>query len=141
MAVVMLAAMLYPRMTVLFMFVIPIEFRWLAVMYVVADLSGFLQGGSNVAHVAHLGGAAFGIAYKYYNWSITRLWSRIRSRSPRSWAPPVNRPKVRIYEPQPENLDEQVDAILDKIHREGEASLTERERSILKDASRRYKNR
>jgi hypothetical protein len=104
-------------------------------------VSGALQGGSDVAHVAHLGGAAFGVAYKYFGWRILRPWPALFGRGSRSWGAPLNRPKVRIYEPNPENLDEQVDAILDKIHREGEASLTDRERSILKDASRRYKNR
>jgi DNA-binding CsgD family transcriptional regulator len=38
-------------------------------------------------------------------------------------------------------MDEQVDAILAKIHEHGEASLTDRERTILKQASERYKQR
>jgi membrane associated rhomboid family serine protease len=144
MAVVMLSAMHFPRMKILLMFVIPIEFRWLAVMYVVADLFGFFGGGTGVAHMAHLGGAAFGLAYKYYDWRLLRTWDRLRGRfsgGGTRWVPPSRRPKVRIYQPKQENLDEQVDAILDKISREGEASLSEEERSILKDASRRYKDR
>jgi len=145
MAVVMLAAMHYPREKLLLMFVIPMEFRWLAVLYIIVDLGGFAQGGTGVAHMAHLGGAAFGIAYKHFNWRILRTWNNLLSRSSgggkRRWMPPARRPKVKIYQPSQENLDDQVDEILDKISREGEASLSDRERSILKDASRRYRDR
>jgi hypothetical protein len=53
--------------------------------------------------------------------------------------------KIRIYKPleseREEGLDAQVDAILEKISRTGESSLSDREREILKAASQRYKNR
>ena len=38
-------------------------------------------------------------------------------------------------------LDHSVDEILKKIHENGEASLTDRERKILSDASRRLRDR
>lgn len=144
MAVVFLTAMNYPRMTVLLMFVLPIELRWLAVLYAVVDVTGVFQGGSTVAHAAHLGGAAFGVLYKHYDWRVMRWWERLTSSRPRSrlFRP---RPKVRIYEPSRKeprkDFDKQVDAILEKIHRHGERSLTDQEREILKTASRRYKDR
>jgi hypothetical protein len=59
------------------------------------------------------------------------------------------RPKhVRVYRPPeqapapeaPQNFDTKVDAILDKIHAQGEASLTDQERDILRKASERYKS-
>lgn len=144
MAVVFLTAMHYPRQTVLLMFVVPIQLRWLAIGYAAFDVIGLMRHDGNVAHAAHLGGAAFGVAYKYYNWRITGFWksllnlfSRGRPRLLRG------RPKVRLYEPshseKPERLDEQVDAILEKISEQGEASLSDYERNILKAASRRYK--
>jgi hypothetical protein len=52
----------------------------------------------------------------------------------------IARGNLRLYEP-PNNLDEQVDAILEKISQSGEASLTDQEREILKAASHRYKKR
>ena len=68
------------------------------------------------------------------------------ARAARQWR--FGRKKVRIYEPTPlasdeppTSLEEQVDAILEKIHVHGETSLTERERETLKKASHRYKNR
>ena len=143
MAIVFLTAMHYPKMTVLLMFVIPVELRWIAIMYALADVFGLFHAGASVAHMAHLGGAAFGIAYKFYGWQVLRLWGRVRggfrSRVVRS------RPKVRIYQPTTEepsgNLDKQVDVILQKIHEQGESSLNPHERKILKAASNRYKKR
>ena len=145
MAVVFLTAMYFPRMTVLLMFVFPIELRWLAVLYAVVDLFGFMNPrGDIVAHFAHLGGAAFGVAYKYYGWNLTRTfqgkWSRFQSNRA------VRKSKFKVYsEPEPHlnraSLDERVDAILEKISREGEASLTDQERELLKEASSKYKKR
>ena len=41
----------------------------------------------------------------------------------------------------PQVADEDVDRILEKIHREGEGSLTRKERGILQNASREYQRR
>lgn len=142
MAVVILTAMHYPRMTVLVMFVLPVELRWLAIAYVVLDATGMLEGDIGVAHSAHLGGAAFAFLYHYFQWRISGVWNAVSRRRVFQ-----QRPKVRVYQPsveehEPErNLDEQVDAILQKIYTSGEGSLTDKERDILKTASRRYKNR
>ena len=146
MAVVFLAAMHYPREKVYVMFVVPLEFRWLAVLYALGDTFGFVRGGGDIAHVAHLGGAAFGVAYKYYGWRMYGIWNRLRGgiRLPRL----RSRPKVRLYKPSVSSmktsrrdLDLQVDRILDKISKQGESSLSEDERDILKEASQKYKNR
>lgn len=139
-AVVFLCAMLYPRMTVLLMFVIPVEFRFLAVGFALYDLFGALNpGDSIIAHTAHLGGAAFGVAYKYFGWRITP-WLQFGN-----WKMPKRRPKadpeIRAYRPPEENLDGRVDEILIKIQKQGEQSLTDEERKILTEASDRYKNR
>ncbi|MEX0701407.1 MAG: rhomboid family intramembrane serine protease [Planctomycetales bacterium] len=139
MAVVFLTAMYYPRMTVLLMFVIPIELRWLAVLYAVLDVAGAFSETSGVAHAAHLGGAAFGVAYKYFGWRLMPFWdslaARLRARRPAS------HPRVRIHRPSADEIRERVDELLDKIHRHGEASLTDAEREFLREASREYRNR
>jgi membrane associated rhomboid family serine protease len=79
MAVVVLTAMHYPRLTVLVMFILPIELRWLAIIVVALDVTGTLQGDANVAHSAHLGGAAFGFLYQYFHWRITGVWDAMNS--------------------------------------------------------------
>ena len=63
MAVVILAALHYPRMLIYLMLVVPMELRWLAVIYVAVDLLGLVGGSGGVSNAAHLGGAAFALAY------------------------------------------------------------------------------
>ena len=150
MAVVMVYAMHFPRQRIYIWGIIPIEIRWLVAAYVVFDLLPVLRmlsdgpgAADGVAHAAHLGGLAFGFLYKKQDWRLSGLlagWKRPRFRrvvGPRS--------KVRLYNPpqrEPkESFDAQVDAVLEKISKTGEASLDDRERDILKAASQRYKNR
>ncbi|MGH7202364.1 MAG: rhomboid family intramembrane serine protease [Planctomycetaceae bacterium] len=152
MAIVMVYAIHFPRERIYIWFFIPIEIRWLVLLYIVFDaypvllaLGGLAPAG-NVAHAAHLGGLAFGFAYKKFEWRISSLFG--------SWRLPRwdrrfgSRRQIRIYDESKKSeaadtvsLDEQVDAILEKISREGEAGLTDREREVLKDASRRYRSR
>jgi membrane associated rhomboid family serine protease len=143
MSVVFLTAMCYPRMTVLLFFVVPVQMRWLAVLYAVVDVWGLANAGSDVAHAAHLGGAAFGVVYRLRGWKITDWFAggadvvgRLRKGNPR----------VRIYNPGQQqsvhdDLEQEVDRILSKISQQGEHSLTDSERKTLSDASRRARRR
>lgn len=139
-AVFTLAALYFPRQQVLLMGLIPLQLRWLLALYIAWDLLPMLTGGwrtSGTAHPAHLGGVAFGALYFQRQMSFSRwwdgLWGQIRRRKAG---------KLRIYAPSavPESrLDQQVDAILQKITEHGEASLTPRERNILTQASRQLR--
>lgn len=146
MAVVFLTAMHFPRVKVLLMFVIPIELRWLAIGYAIIDVVGaFNPHGSTIAHAAHLGGAAFGVAYKYYGWRLSGLLSGFSGWG-RSLKKLKSKPKLRVHRPKPEptrgeDIDARVDKLLAKITEQGESSLTDEEREFLADASRRYRGR
>lgn len=142
MAIVFLTAMTYPRMEMLLMLVIPVQLRFLAILYAAVDIFGAFSGGGSVAHVAHLGGAAFGVGYKYFDWRLSGLWAVISSRFHTGWKRRTG-PKMKIYrpsEPSAEEMKQKVDKILEKIHTSGEASLTNKERTFLSDASRRYRD-
>lgn len=145
-ATLMLFAVHYPRHTIYLFFVIPVEVRWLVLLYVVFELHPVLLqlGGErpmgNVAHSAHLGGLAFGYLYWRYRLRLDETLGRFRL--PRLRRRPRARRQIRLYEPpRREDLDRQVDALLQKIHEHGEASLTDEERALLREASRRYKSR
>ncbi len=148
MAVVLLAAMTFPHQRILLMFVIPVEFRVLAIIVVGMDLFGVLNPqGDSVAHWAHLGGAAFGMAYKHFNWRISGGWNDLMSRW-RLWRI-RRRSKARLYQPDEkpkpqkptDDIGQKVDELLDKISKHGESSLTDSEREFLAEASRRYRDR
>ncbi|HXY34524.1 MAG TPA: rhomboid family intramembrane serine protease [Planctomycetaceae bacterium] len=146
MAIMALYAIFFPREEILLFFLLRVQIRFVVLGYLIYDLVPVLQsfGGTGisdgVAHAAHLGGLAFGFAYHRFGWRIDRLGGTL---SPfikrRAWVRPRH---VRVYRPpeeSPQNFDLKVDAILDKIHSQGEASLTEQERDLLRKASERYK--
>ena len=84
----------------------------------------------HIAYSAHLGGAAMALAYFRYRWNFGQLlhsasvWLKRRARPSLRSSPGMN--------PMRPSADEEVDRILAKIHREGENSLTRKERRILK---------
>lgn len=140
MAVVMLFVLHFPRNMIYIWGVLPIPAWALGTLYVVLDVFGFLNpGSSNVANVAHLGGALFAFVYFRSGMNLGRLTPQSLS----DFRMPSFRPKLRIHDPDKESRDlsRQVDAILEKISREGEASLTRKERKTLEEASRRYQQR
>ena len=148
MAVLMLYAIHYPRQVIRIWGILPIEVCWIVGFYVIVDLFPVLRSiggrmtGDNVAHAAHLGGLAFGYLYFRYQLRLERLFAGFRLPDFSSHRRSASRGNLRLYEPpSAEDLDEKVDAILEKISQTGEASLTDQEREILKTASHRYKKR
>lgn len=140
-ALVVLFAMHYPHRQILLMGVIPVPAWLLAGLWVFIDLSNALRGGGGggVAYVAHLGGAAFGFLYYRFGWNLGRF-------APQGFDPKKllkSRPKLRLHDPGVDEaeLGRKVDAILDKINRQGESSLTKAERKTLEAASRKYQQR
>ena len=149
MAVMMLFAIHYPRQKILLFFVLPVEIRFLVVGYVIWELYRVLQdlGGvpimSGIANAAHLGGLAYGYLY----WRYDLRWHRLLAgwQKPKVRRPSFDQPKLRVYrEPDPlssNDIDGRLDGILAKISRQGEESLTDEERRILTEASRRFRDR
>jgi len=141
--VVVLYAFHFPRRTILFLFIIPMPAWLLGVILVGWDMLGAMghAGASNVAYSMHLAGAAFAFVYYQRRWNLTGLSARLfRFR----WPSFPRRPRLRIHrpeEPLPSDLNAEVDRILEKIYREGETSLTAKERRTLEAASRQYQQR
>ena len=139
MAVMVLSAIHFPKMKVLLFMIIPVELGILIVGLVAMDVlraTGVFGGDTHIAYMAHLGGAAFGFVYFRSGVRLSTRWESQFGQF-RLWRRRVARPSVRVYQPPVDGFDDQVDAILEKISREGEASLTDRERELLMEASRR----
>ncbi len=146
----------FPRETVLIYGVLPVPAWTFGLFYLFMDLQGagsraMREAGdraSNVAHVAHLAGAAFGILYAWRGWNLDGL-----TEAPARWWSGLKRQRLRIVRPDDDSgrrlsddqdelpLEQEVDRILEKIARSGESSLTSAERDTLTRASRRLKNR
>jgi membrane associated rhomboid family serine protease len=155
-AVMVLFAFHYPSRIILLFFVLPVPIWLLVVLQVAQDTFGFLSGNTGgTAVTVHLAGAGFAALYYNLHWRLLNLWPDLKR-----WQRQRSRPRLRVYkEDEPEtpqqrvpvtsppaaDLDEQLeaklDAVLEKVARSGQASLTENERQILLRASEIYKRR
>ena len=136
--------MFNPMRTLLFFGVLPMPAWLLGLLFFLGDLMGMqrsvIDESVGTAYAAHLGGAAFGLAYQYFHWNFGRFIGG-------DWKWPKRRPKLRVYAQDNEpdrprvDLSARVDEILEKISRSGESSLSRDERQLLEEASRKYQQR
>jgi len=137
--VVMLFVLHNPHATlILFPIPIPIKAWVIGVLLVVGNIYGATLQESNVAFGVHLVGIGFAFLYVRNRWSLRWLSFGNFGLPGRG-----RRPKLRIHDPgrKEEALSKEVDRILEKIHQEGEDSLTRKERRTLESASREYQKK
>ena len=138
--VVVLYALLFPRRTLLVMFVLPLPAWLVGALMIGIDVYGAMHRDQPVAYTAHLGGAAFALAYFNFHWNFGNLVRPIAA-----WVKNRSRPPLKVFKPDdgPSEpvTDDEVDRILTKIHRQGEQSLTPKERRVMEKASREYRRR
>lgn len=144
--VIMLFALNFPRRTVLFMMFIPMPAWVLGVLIVLFNLFGQQSNDPNAPRVAydvHLMGAAYAYLFFRTGWAFGLPGSK----NPLAWLKAkrksASRPKLKVFDAEDryEVLDKQADQVLQKLHREGQESLTSKERRILEDYSRRMKQK
>lgn len=139
-AVVVFYALLFPRRPLLLFMVLPLPAWLLGALMVGLDVYGAMHRDQPVAYTAHLGGAAFALAYFNFHWNLGNI-----VRPAVAWIKTRSRPPLKVFKPDdgpPEPVTEdEVDRILTKIHREGENSLTAKERRVMEKASREYRQR
>ncbi len=152
----------FPHAQVRLYFLIPMPAWLLAILWVGLDAVWGMDvvpdpRGGRIAYFGHLGGAFLG--FLYYRTGIQ--FTSIFKREPR----PRARPKLRVVEPPPEEdrtpepvgapveapprtasapdeqLEAKLDAVLEKVSKYGQESLTPEEREILFKASELYKKR
>ncbi len=146
--------MLFPDRPIYIYFLLPIKAKYFVVMYMALEIFsiGSVDG---IAHFAHLGGALVGFLYLIadgYRFG-GRMFSPPRgnffSNFPGFGQPPRRQDDygevqdahvydIRDYQKNEENTTQkQIDEILDKISRGGYQSLTEEEKKILFEASKK----
>lgn len=144
MGVMMLYVIFYPNETFLLFCFIPVPLWALLGLYVIFDLHPILltlsgdEMFTGIAHAGHLGGLAFGFLYWRFGWRIEALFGSESSERPRRRAKPFREPVILCMRKQ-DDLSERVDAVLKKISEQGKESLSDDERSILNQASEKYR--
>ncbi|NTU96699.1 MAG: rhomboid family intramembrane serine protease [Chlorobiaceae bacterium] len=127
--------MMFPDRYIFFYFLVPIKAKYFVAGYALIEfISGIgsktMGSGNMIAHFAHLGGMLIGFIYiliKRNDFSLSDFIDRIRSGSRRKKGPRPFR-QNRVEGPVSET---EINAILDKISRDGYSSLTEEERRKL----------
>ena len=118
-------AMLFPQMQVFLFGVIPMSMRTMSILAVVLSLLNFAGGSNAGGEAAHLTGMAIGVLYVI---ALPRLTNLRMKKNKGQWSQ-----KIEVER----SFASEVDRILDKIHKEGLTSLTDKEKSILREATRR----
>ena len=137
-----------PRATLLANLMVPVPAWLIGVLYIAMDVVGMATAGrlapERVAYDVHLTGAAFAVAYWYFGWNfrwIPGVDGFGSVRKAKRWFKP--RPALKVHAPEVEyeDLDAEADRLLEKVHEQGEGSLTPREKKILEDYSRRLRQK
>jgi membrane associated rhomboid family serine protease len=147
-------AAMFPDRYIFLYFLIPVKVKYFVIILIVFGVMS-VGGQGNVANLAHLGGAVAGYLYILYDrrrltrgrsqgtfqsWMSSAPWSR-----PTSSAGDVvdakvfdiNESKSFESKQKPDELQISIDEILDKISRSGYQSLSDEEKKILFEASKR----
>ena len=167
MAVFTLYTLYNPRREMLLLGILPVEMWMLLAFYVGTDLFqlfGEVRGdyrAGGIAFASHLGGAAYGFLFKHYDLRWSRLLAntarkprlRIVSAEPLDRVAPMPSAQPRSASagmtPRPstaapafpeETLDARLDEVLVKIASQGRDALTDEEKGILQEASRRARS-
>lgn len=152
-------AMLFPDRYIFLYFLIPIKAKYLIGFLFILEIFWIGDAGSNVAHLAHLGGALAGFLFILFDKKIDVPLKRMLNIS--SGYPSGNQFKNPFsglsdkFKKRSQNIEdanyydlnqkkdgeeitqEDIDKILDKISQSGYENLTEREKRILFEASKK----
>ncbi len=143
--------MMFPTRPIFVYFLLPIQARYFVLLYILLELYAGITGTMDgVAHFAHLGGAAVGFVYMMIDQRripMQHIFTRAREQfipreEVREYSSQQNRnvSDAKYYDVRDENdrvNQQQIDEILDKISQNGYQSLTEKEKKILFEASRK----
>jgi hypothetical protein len=143
-------ALMFPDRYIFVYFLIPVKVKYFVMVLIVIGVMSVGEGGS-VANLAHLGGALAGYIYMQIDAKRIPLVDLFRKRKPYSstsysWGKPTDdggEAKVydirngRSMEHQVPDAQKKIDDILDKISKSGYQSLSEEEKKILFEESKK----
>ncbi|HLG31607.1 MAG TPA: rhomboid family intramembrane serine protease [Ignavibacteriaceae bacterium] len=149
--------MIFPERYIFLYFLVPVKAKYLIGFLIVLEFLLIDSAGSNVAHLAHLGGAIAGFIFimldKNTMVPLKNILNRSRTGSGSRYQNPFGGlsdrfrrrgddvQEARFYDinskKEEEITQEVIDKILDKISKSGYQNLTEKEKKILFDASKK----
>jgi membrane associated rhomboid family serine protease len=147
-------ALMFPDRYIFLYFFIPVKAKYLITFLIVMEFMLVDSAGSSVAHLAHLGGALTGFIFILLDKSIVvdlkNLFNKSTYRTTKPFNPlggitdkfkkkqgNVEDAKYSEVKEEDEVTQEEIDRILDKISQSGYQNLTEKEKRILFQASKK----
>jgi hypothetical protein len=143
-AIMIATATLVPDYKIMLLFIGEVKLKYVALFFLLIDLIS-LKGGNSGGHFAHLGGAVYGFLYIRYIRSnsplalaITKIGDGIKGWF-RKDASYIRYKKVKTTHKKASSGPSQgeIDVILDKIAVSGYESLTDKEKEMLFNASKK----
>jgi membrane associated rhomboid family serine protease len=130
-------ALLFPRQELMFWGAIRMTMRTMALVFLGLAALGVIVGSRNAGgEAAHLGGALLGfVLIKNSRWLNIFDRMSMPNISPGQIAEKRRRSSFNQKIKKQQALEAEVDRILDKVHHEGLASLTKKEKRILQEAT------
>ena len=141
--------MMFPDSRIYLYFLFPIKAKWFVIGYAVLELIMGIGGADNIAHFAHLGGMLFGLLLILY-WrknpagpnkdfrkikDVFQSWKRKSKMKYTRYTEVKDKPQVprsdEEYNYQKAQKERDIDAILDKVAKNGYDSLTDEEKEFL----------
>lgn len=114
-------------------FLVPVKVKWFVpVLMILGFLPALMGRGGGIAHMAHLGGVIFAVAYMKLDWRLSVFNRKVKSLRRKRHEAKLSKNRQKADE-----VMRQVDAILDRINEVGIENLTREERKVLEDASNR----
>jgi membrane associated rhomboid family serine protease len=118
---------MFPQRYLYFYFLIPVKVKWAIPGLLVLSI---LFSSGNVAHMAHLGGAIWGLVYLKGDWRFAWFSRKYKNLRYKRQEAKLNK-KVQ----EAEDIMKRVDAILDKINEVGIENISKADRKFLEEAS------
>jgi len=129
--------MMFPDRLIYFWFLIPIKTKYFVmILGGVAFMATLNNTQDGISHIAHLSGMVIGLVYLKTDWRLNNIVEGFRNFVSQKPSQPKNS-YGKIDSAQPNDLRRQIDKILDRINEVGYENLTDEERHILTEASRR----
>jgi membrane associated rhomboid family serine protease len=161
MGVMVAFAMLFPNRYIYIYFLIPVKVKYFIVFLVLIDIFA-ANGGGNIAHFVHIGGALFGFLYMMFtnqgSISFRNIFGGSSSSPFGNYSNPSSKFKniTNPFKKKKEDVEDatyyditdrdesqvsqkEIDAILDKISQSGYQNLSDKEKKILFEASKKMK--
>ncbi len=146
-------ALIYPNRYIFLYFFIPVKAKYLIAFFIILQIMLVDDLSSGVAHLAHLGGALTGFIFimldKKTPIDLKNIFRKKTFRTSKPFNPlggitdkfkkKEDVEEAKFYEVKDENevTQEDIDRILDKISQSGYQNLTEKEKKILFQASKK----